>query len=70
MLADDLPRVPYTDPWAEPFDVRRRALLAGRPRVAYYYTVPDTSTFRYRAFNMGGEPAEYLFGVAPLYRPA
>lgn len=25
---------------------------------------------RYRAFNMGGEPAEYLFGVAPLYRAA
>jgi mannose-6-phosphate isomerase-like protein (cupin superfamily) len=24
---------------------------------------------RYRAFNMGGEPAEYLFGVAPLYHP-
>ena len=25
---------------------------------------------RYRAFNMGGVPAEYLFGVAPLYHPA
>lgn len=25
---------------------------------------------RYRAFNMGGQPAEYLFGVAPLYHPA
>lgn len=24
----------------------------------------------YRAFNMGGEPAELLFGVAPRYRPA
>ena len=24
---------------------------------------------RYRAFNMGGAPAEYLFGVAPLYHP-
>jgi len=24
---------------------------------------------KYRAFNMGGAPAEYLFGVAPLYRP-
>lgn len=23
---------------------------------------------RYRAFNMGGEPAEYLFGVAPHYQ--
>ena len=25
---------------------------------------------RYRAFNMGGAPAEYLFGVAPLFHPA
>lgn len=25
---------------------------------------------RYRAFNMGGAPAEYLFGVAPLFRAA
>lgn len=25
---------------------------------------------RYRAFNMGGDPAEYLFGVAPRYKPA
>jgi mannose-6-phosphate isomerase-like protein (cupin superfamily) len=24
---------------------------------------------RYRAFNMGGEPAEYQFGIAPLYHP-
>jgi len=32
-----------------------------------YYLPPDT---KYRAFNMGGEPAEYLFGVAPSYLPA
>ncbi len=25
---------------------------------------------KYRAFNMGGAPAEYLFGVAPLFHPA
>ena len=24
---------------------------------------------KYRAFNMGGQPAEYLFGVAPRYYP-
>ncbi len=24
---------------------------------------------QYRAYNMGGEAAEYLFGVAPLYHP-
>jgi glycosyltransferase involved in cell wall biosynthesis len=27
-------------------------LLAGSPRIAYYYSRPDTSTFRYRVFNM------------------
>ena len=25
---------------------------------------------RYRAFNMGGTEAEYLFGIAPLFHPA
>ncbi len=30
-----------------------------------FYIPPGT---RYRAFNMGGSPAEYLFGTAPLYR--
>lgn len=29
-----------------------------------FYVPPGV---RYRAFNMGGEPAEYLFGVAPHY---
>ena len=36
------------------------------PQDGFY--VPEGAT--YRAFNMGGEPAEYLFGVAPLYHPA
>ena len=27
-------------------------LRSGSPRIAYYYTQPDTSTFRYRVFNM------------------
>ena len=31
-----------------------------------FFVPPGT---RYRAFNMGGEPTEYLFGVAPLYHP-
>jgi oxalate decarboxylase/phosphoglucose isomerase-like protein (cupin superfamily) len=29
-----------------------------------FYIPPDVP---YRAFNMGGETAEYLFGVAPHY---
>jgi glycosyltransferase involved in cell wall biosynthesis len=44
--------VEYSDPWAVGFDERRLRLLRGSPRIAYYYTRPDTSTFRYRAFNM------------------
>jgi mannose-6-phosphate isomerase-like protein (cupin superfamily) len=35
------------------------------PQDGFY--IPEGT--RYRAFNMGGEPAEYLFGVAPLYHP-
>lgn len=42
----------YSDPWAASFDERRLQLLRGSPRIAYYYTRPDTSTFRYRVFNM------------------
>lgn len=34
------------------------------PKDGFY--IPEGT--RYRAFNMGGAPAEYLFGVAPLYR--
>lgn len=52
MFTAKLPRIPYGDPWAIGFEARRTALLAGSPRIAYYYTRPDTSTFRYRAFNM------------------
>lgn len=42
----------YRDPWAIPFSDRFRALCAGRRRVAYFYERPDTSTFRYRVYNM------------------
>ena len=35
------------------------------PQDGFY--IPEGT--RYRAFNMGGQPAEYLFGVAPQYRP-
>lgn len=45
-------RVAYADPWAIDFETRRQALLRGSPRIVYYYTRPDTSTFRYRVFNM------------------
>jgi hypothetical protein len=48
--------VEYSDPWAAPqaagFADRLRALGRGRQRIAYFYETPDTSTFRYRVWNM------------------
>lgn len=46
------PPFEYRDPWAIPFEQRFRDLCAGSPRVAYFYERPDTSTFRYRVYNM------------------
>lgn len=43
---------PYADPWNEPFEVRFRTLVSRPRRIAYYYTRPDNSTFRYRCYNM------------------
>jgi glycosyltransferase involved in cell wall biosynthesis len=42
----------YKDPWDMPFSERFKALCAGTRRVAYFYERPDTSTFRYRVYNM------------------
>ena len=43
----------FPDPWAPTIDERVRTLAAGGAHtVAYVYEVPDTSTFRYRVFNM------------------
>jgi glycosyltransferase involved in cell wall biosynthesis len=47
-----IPAVPYRPPWDIPFDERMTMLLRGSPRAAYFYSVPDTSTFRYRAYNI------------------
>jgi glycosyltransferase involved in cell wall biosynthesis len=52
MFTATLSSVDYTNPWTATFDERLRTLRAGSPRIAYYYTQPDTSTFRYRVFNM------------------
>lgn len=43
----------YRDPWASTYDERLKQLLSQPRRVAYFYELPDTSTFRYRAFNPG-----------------
>jgi hypothetical protein len=47
------PAVSYVDSWLSNFDQRMRQLLAQPRRIAYFYERPDTSTFRYRAFNPG-----------------
>lgn len=46
------PPATYSDPWAAGFYERRRSLVQRACRVAYVYGRPDTSTFRYRIFNM------------------
>ena len=52
MFTARLAPVAYQDPWTATFAERKATLLSGDPRIAYYYAHPDTSTFRYRAFNM------------------
>lgn len=44
--------LPYKDPWGRSFEERIAALSARDRRIAYFYEKPDTSTFRYRVFNM------------------
>lgn len=45
--------VDYRDPWHTSYDSRLAALSSKSKRIAYFYELPDTSTFRYRAFNPG-----------------
>ena len=52
MFLANVPEVPYVDPWTSSFEERFRALCGRRRRVAYFYERPDTSTFRYRVYNM------------------
>jgi glycosyltransferase involved in cell wall biosynthesis len=47
-----IPPIAYKAPWTSGFHERIAALTARPRRVAYYYEHPDTSTFRYRVFNM------------------
>ncbi len=52
MFATPVPAQPYADPWRGPLPDRLAMLERGERRVAYYYEEPNTSTFRYRAYNM------------------
>ena len=44
--------ISVVEPWKQTFEERFAALVARRRRIAYFYTEPDNSTFRYRCFNM------------------
>ena len=44
--------VNYTDPWTETRSDRLTALSARPIRIAYYHERPDSSSFRYRVYNM------------------
>ncbi len=52
MIRLSTPKVAYADPWHQPLPERLAAMARGRQRVAYFYGKPDSSTFRYRAYNM------------------
>lgn len=49
---DTVPAVKYSDPWSANLSERLRTLAMGRTRVAYFYEYADSSTFRYRIYNM------------------
>jgi glycosyltransferase involved in cell wall biosynthesis len=52
VFAASIPTIDYADPWELTFQQRFAMLKRGSPRAAYYYSSPDTSTFRYRAYNV------------------
>src|SRR5271166_2362003 len=52
MFIDELPEVHYADPWVESFEERLLTLKRRSMHVAYFYERPDTSTFRYRVYNV------------------
>lgn len=52
MFLATIPEAAYADPWQLPLPDRLQMLGQGRRRVAYYYEEANTSTFRYRCYNM------------------
>lgn len=55
--------VDYRDPWAVPLGSRLQDFFREKVKVAYYYPKPDSSTFRYRCFNMSRAINRYLLGM-------
>lgn len=52
MYLHNISSIKYSDPWLGGFEKRLDILKRGNRRVAYYYEKPDSSTFRYRVYNM------------------
>lgn len=52
MFIFDIPEIKYVSPWKVSLDKRLETLFAGERRAAYFYEYPDSSTFRYRVYNM------------------
>jgi glycosyltransferase involved in cell wall biosynthesis len=61
------PHRSYSDPWAATFGERFRDLCDGDRRVAYFYEQPDSSTFRYRIYNMIRVLREPPRGIGAAY---
>ena len=66
MFLMDLPVFAYADPWLRSVEDRIMALARGSMRILYLYEAPDSSTFRYRVFNMH-EAWQKVTGVSSSY---
>ncbi len=67
MFIADIDPLAYAAPWDMSFDQRLAMLMAGTPRAAYFYAEPDTSTFRYRAYNVAQSLAAANRGTAAWF---
>ncbi len=52
MYIHNIPIKNYFDPWTSNFTSRLKKLDSNGINVVYYYEKPDSSTFRYRVYNM------------------
>lgn len=64
MLEVPLEAVEENDPWMVPLVDRIRMFRSENTRIAYYYRQPDSSTFRYRSFNMAQAINDEVPGVS------
>ncbi|HUW63535.1 MAG TPA: glycosyltransferase family 1 protein, partial [Spirochaetia bacterium] len=55
------------DPWIASYEERVASLAKGHRRVAYFYEKPDSTTFRYRVYNMIQVLGESKEGISAAY---